>query len=146
MRFKVALDSRCLFCTRDRLFVFGRRVVWRPPSLTQISLVRGDKAPFLSLSRSQLSLMRSSQYHIRQSLPTGQRRQMEQPAPAANGFAASTRDRAPLSKSAPLDLPALQAASRLVQEQLIRDAQIIPDLGDMLCPSSSTFLSNNTHA
>ena len=54
---------------------------------------------------------------------------------ANGGFASSSRDAtpAPLSKSAPLDLPALQTASRLIQEQLIRDAQIIPDLGDMLC-------------
>ena len=31
-----------------------------------------------------------------------------------------------------LDLPALQTASRLVQDQLIKDAQIIPDLGEMI--------------
>jgi hypothetical protein len=29
-------------------------------------------------------------------------------------------------------LPALQAASRVVQEQFIKDAQIVPDLGDLL--------------
>lgn len=56
----------------------------------------------------------------------------------ASGFASSSRDGnpAPLTKSTPLDLPALQSASRLVQEQLIRDAQIIPDLGDTLCKLS----------
>lgn len=35
-------------------------------------------------------------------------------------------------KPAPLDLAALQAASRVLQDQLIKDAQIVPDLGDML--------------
>ena len=36
------------------------------------------------------------------------------------------------SKSAAPDLPALQAASHLIHEQLTKDAQTIPDLGDML--------------
>jgi hypothetical protein len=33
---------------------------------------------------------------------------------------------------APVDLPALQSASRVLQDQFVKDAQIIPDLGDML--------------
>lgn len=38
------------------------------------------------------------------------------------------------SKPAPvLDLPALQAASRVLQEQLVKDSQAVPDLGDMIC-------------
>ena len=38
------------------------------------------------------------------------------------------------SKPAPvLDLPALQAASRVLQEQLVKDSQVVPDLGDMIC-------------
>ena len=38
------------------------------------------------------------------------------------------------SKPAPvLDLPALQAASRVLQDQLVKDSQVIPDLGDMIC-------------
>lgn len=31
-----------------------------------------------------------------------------------------------------VDLPALQSASRVLQDQFIKDAQIIPDLGDTL--------------
>ncbi|KAH9944478.1 nucleoporin [Epithele typhae] len=40
-----------------------------------------------------------------------------------------------------LDLPALQAASRVLLEQLTKDAQMIPDLGDMITgmPSSSSY-------
>lgn len=36
------------------------------------------------------------------------------------------------SKSTTPDLPALQAASHLIHEQLTKDAQTIPDLGDIL--------------
>ncbi|TBU35136.1 nucleoporin [Dichomitus squalens] len=46
------------------------------------------------------------------------------------------------SKPAPvLDLPALQAASRVLQEQLVKDSQTIPDLGDMISgqPSSALY-------
>lgn len=40
------------------------------------------------------------------------------------------------SKPAPvLDLPALHAASRVLQEQLVKDSQAVPDLGDMICMS-----------
>lgn len=62
-----------------------------------------------------------------------------------NSFAASTskgfnspfngRSRHSQSMSKPppvLDLPALQAASRVLHEQIAKDAQIVPDLGDML--------------
>ncbi|KAL1952061.1 hypothetical protein VTO73DRAFT_1210 [Trametes versicolor] len=40
-----------------------------------------------------------------------------------------------------LDLPALQAGSRVLQEQLVKDSQIIPDLGDMISgtPSSASY-------
>ncbi|KAI0824272.1 nucleoporin [Trametes gibbosa] len=40
-----------------------------------------------------------------------------------------------------LDLPALQAASQLLQEQLVKDSQIIPDLGDLISgsPSSASY-------
>ena len=42
------------------------------------------------------------------------------------------------SKPAPvLDLPALQAASRVLQDQLVKDSQAVPDLGDMICASHS---------
>lgn len=44
---------------------------------------------------------------------------------SANPIASGSRSAAP-------DLPALQAASHLIHEQLTKDAQTIPDLGDML--------------
>ncbi|KAI0735282.1 nucleoporin [Earliella scabrosa] len=46
------------------------------------------------------------------------------------------------SKPAPvLDLPALQAASRVLQDQLVKDSQAVPDLGDMISgmPSSASY-------
>ncbi|KAI0757109.1 nucleoporin [Daedaleopsis nitida] len=46
------------------------------------------------------------------------------------------------SKPAPvLDLPALQAASRILQDQLVKDSQAVPDLGDMISgmPSSASY-------
>ena len=44
------------------------------------------------------------------------------------------------SKPAPvLDLTALQAASRVLQEQLVKDSQIVPDLGDMICECLSAW-------
>ncbi|OSD03533.1 nucleoporin [Trametes coccinea BRFM310] len=46
------------------------------------------------------------------------------------------------SKPAPvLDLPALQAASRVLQDQLVKDSQVIPDLGEMIsaAPSSASY-------
>ncbi len=38
----------------------------------------------------------------------------------------------PLKPIPTLDLPALQSASRVIQEQLVKDAQAVPELGDML--------------
>lgn len=39
----------------------------------------------------------------------------------------------PASKPAPtVDLPSLQSASRVLQDQLVKDAQAVPELGDML--------------
>ena len=32
----------------------------------------------------------------------------------------------------PVDLPALQSASRVLQDQLLKDVQVVPELGDML--------------
>ena len=43
----------------------------------------------------------------------------------------ASRAKASSSKST-LDLPALQAASRVVHEQLIKDTHIVPDLGNLL--------------
>ncbi|KAI0662717.1 nucleoporin [Cubamyces menziesii] len=46
------------------------------------------------------------------------------------------------SKPAPvLDLPALQAASQVLQEQLVKDSQIVPDLGELISgsPSSASY-------
>ncbi|EJD04002.1 nucleoporin [Fomitiporia mediterranea MF3/22] len=52
-------------------------------------------------------------------------------APVAESYASSSRAKPPPPRPS-LDLPALQEASRLIQEQFIKDAQIVPDLGDML--------------
>lgn len=50
------------------------------------------------------------------------------------------------SKPAPvLDLPALQAASRILQDQLVKDSQAVPDLGDMICGSLSDALRVTTN-
>ncbi|KAF9462165.1 nucleoporin [Collybia nuda] len=38
-------------------------------------------------------------------------------------------------RSPPVDLPALQNASRVIQDQLVKDSQIIPELGDTLTTS-----------
>lgn len=37
----------------------------------------------------------------------------------------------------PVDLPALQNASRVLHDQFAKDAQIIPDLGELLASSTS---------
>ncbi|KAI5123612.1 hypothetical protein M0805_003428 [Coniferiporia weirii] len=50
----------------------------------------------------------------------------------AGNHASTSRIKAPSAHPSTLDLPALQNASRLIQDQLIKDAQVIPDLGDML--------------
>ena len=50
----------------------------------------------------------------------------------STSFASTSRAKQPAPRPAPLDLPALQGASRVVQEVLIKDAQIIPDLGELL--------------
>jgi len=44
----------------------------------------------------------------------------------------SNTRQAPGTKPAPVDLPALQNASHVLLEQLSKDAQIIPDLGESL--------------
>jgi nuclear pore complex protein Nup155 len=38
----------------------------------------------------------------------------------------------PSAKPTPVNLPALQSAGRVLQDQFVKDAQIIPDLGDTL--------------
>ncbi|KAI0068445.1 nucleoporin [Artomyces pyxidatus] len=65
-----------------------------------------------------------------------------QASTSSNGF--PTRQLPPPPKAVPtLDLPALQSASRVLQEQFAKDAQTIPDIGDMLTipggQSSSTY-------
>lgn len=42
-------------------------------------------------------------------------------------------------KPAPIDLPALQNASQVLLEQLSKDAQIIPDLGETLTSCAVYF-------
>ncbi|KAH9487013.1 putative nucleoporin [Psilocybe cubensis] len=53
----------------------------------------------------------------------------------------STRQ-VPGTKPAPVDLPALQNASRVLIDQLEKDAQIIPDLGETLTASGSQATSS----
>ncbi|PCH33730.1 nucleoporin [Wolfiporia cocos MD-104 SS10] len=65
-------------------------------------------------------------------------------APASNPAASRQRQAASTSKPAPvLDLPALQGASRVLLEQLNRDAQSVPELNDFLSnpnvPSSVAY-------
>jgi hypothetical protein len=45
----------------------------------------------------------------------------------------------PSTKSDVVDLPALQSASRVLVEQLAKDAQIIPDIGETLTSRMSSF-------
>lgn len=51
---------------------------------------------------------------------------------SAFGASGSSRARTAAPRPPPLDLPALQHASRALQEQFIKDVQSVPDLGDML--------------
>lgn len=55
-----------------------------------------------------------------------------QNAQNGNSYASTSRAKTSVSRPVPLDLPALQASARLIQEQFIKDAQIVPDLSDML--------------
>ena len=50
---------------------------------------------------------------------------------SANGSKFKQAQSAPKSPVV-LDLPALQAAGRVLQDQLVKDSQIVPDLGDMI--------------
>lgn len=50
---------------------------------------------------------------------------------SAHGLGSSTWQAA-VPKPAPVDLTALQNASRVLLEQLAKDAQIVPDIGDTL--------------
>lgn len=47
-------------------------------------------------------------------------------------FGGSTNPPQPQFKGLPVDLAALQNASQVLQDQLVKDSQIIPDLGDTL--------------
>jgi nuclear pore complex protein Nup155 len=51
-------------------------------------------------------------------------------APGTSGF--NSIRQAPVAKPAPVDLNALQNASRVLLDQLAKDAQGIPDLGETL--------------
>ncbi|KAI0670007.1 nucleoporin [Trametes maxima] len=63
----------------------------------------------------------------------------------ASGNGSKLRQAQAASKPAPvLDLPALQAASRVLQEQLVKDSQIVPDLNDMICESGSPSSASYT--
>lgn len=54
-----------------------------------------------------------------------------QNAPSTS-FASTSRGKPTAPRPAALDLPNLQGASRVVQEVLVKDAQIVPDLGELL--------------
>jgi nuclear pore complex protein Nup155 len=63
----------------------------------------------------------------------------QNPARSFSGLPTNLEDNAiirqlrPTDKqSTPVDLPALQNASRVLHDQLLKDSQIIPDLGDIL--------------
>lgn len=58
-------------------------------------------------------------------------------AQSSNGLVRSTSARLGQSQAVPkpapsLDLAALQGASRVLEDQLVKDAQAVPELGDML--------------
>ncbi|KAF9481024.1 nucleoporin [Pholiota conissans] len=61
------------------------------------------------------------------------------PASSSTRNVANATRQAPTTKPPPVDLPALQNASRVLLEQLAKDAQIIPDLGETLTASGSQF-------
>jgi nuclear pore complex protein Nup155 len=52
--------------------------------------------------------------------------------PLGNFSSSTNAPQAQGPKGLPVDLPALQNASRVLQDQLVKDSQIIPDLGDTL--------------
>jgi hypothetical protein len=63
-----------------------------------------------------------------------------QPTPT-NDHAVTSRQPHPLPRPAPVvDLLALQNASRVLQDQLLKDSQIIPDLGETLTACMSCLL------
>ncbi|KAH8120271.1 nucleoporin [Phellopilus nigrolimitatus] len=55
-----------------------------------------------------------------------------QDVPQMSNNASTSRTKVTTPRPSALDLPALQGASRLVHDQLIKDVQTIPDLNDML--------------
>ncbi|KAI0348539.1 nucleoporin [Trametopsis cervina] len=66
----------------------------------------------------------------------------------SNGLTRSMNGRLGQSQAVPrpvasLDLPALQSTSRVLQDQLVKDAQAVPEIGDMLTnpaiPSSASY-------
>ena len=65
---------------------------------------------------------------------------------AAGDPSSSVMRPSPSPKSAQVDLSSLQGASRVLQEQLVKDSQAIPDLGDTLsiraCTWNATLISN----
>ena len=65
---------------------------------------------------------------------------------AAGDPSSSVMRPSPSPKSAQVDLSSLQSASRVLQEQLVKDSQAIPDLGDTLsiraCTWNATLISN----
>jgi nuclear pore complex protein Nup155 len=64
------------------------------------------------------------------------------PSTSTNGI--NSRQLQAPSKPAPVvDLPALQNASRVLQDQFIKDAQVIPDLADTLTTRKCVYGSQS---
>ena len=60
-------------------------------------------------------------------------------AQASTSNASNLTRQPPSTKSDVVDLPALQSASRVLLEQLAKDAQIIPDIGETLTTRMNCF-------
>ena len=61
-------------------------------------------------------------------------------AQASNSSNTANFIRQPPSTKSDVDLSALQSASRVLLEQLAKDAQIIPDIGETLTTRMSYFI------
>lgn len=53
-------------------------------------------------------------------------------SPAQSSFAKTGQLQPAPGPAPPLDLPGLQAASKVLQDQFVKDASAVPDLGDTL--------------
>ena len=73
-------------------------------------------------------------------LPSSASRSFNGPLPSTSTNGLNSRQLLLASKPAPVvDLPALQSASRLLQDQFMKDAQVIPDLAETLTTRMSAL-------